>query len=391
MNKECIVVLKKKMEKKVLRGHPWIFSGSIKQIQHYKRAGDICTVLSEDGKFIARGYVNASQTIAVRVLTLRDLEIDGYFIRGIIEKAYSIRARSLTPVSNAFRVVNAEGDFFPGLVVDMYDRGLVIQILTAGIRTLKGLIIDELKTLFNPEFIYEKYSGFSLLEGIEETDSLAYGKMPAQLVIHEGGVRFNVDVVNGQKTGFYLDQRRNRILLSTISGQKDVLNCFCYTGGFGVHAVAGGAKKVVNIDSSEWALDEARKNALLNNISEDCFQTFKKDVFGFLKNVDDRYDIVVLDPPKLAGTKKDLNNALNGYRNINSQAMKLLREGGILITFSCSGLVNPALFYKIIVQAARESGRQFQLLSNLYADLDHPINLMHPEGEYLKGLCLRGL
>jgi 23S rRNA (cytosine1962-C5)-methyltransferase len=391
MNKECIVVLKKKMEKKVLRGHPWIFSGSIKQIRHYKRAGDICTVLSEDGKFIARGYVNASQTIAVRVLTLLDLEIDGYFIRGIIEKAYSIRAHSLTPISNAFRVVNAEGDFFPGLVVDMYDRGLVIQISTAGIRTLKGLIIDVLITLFNPEFIYEKYSGFSLLEGIEETDSLAYGKIPEQLVIHEGGVRFHVDVVNGQKTGFYLDQRRNRILLSTISGQKDVLNCFCYTGGFGVHAVAGGAKKVVNIDSSEWALDEARKNALLNNISEDCFQTFKKDVFGFLKSADDRYDIVALDPPKLAGTKKDLNNALNGYRNINSQAMKLLREGGILITFSCSGLVNPALFYKIIVQAARESGRQFQLLSNLYADLDHPVNLMHPEGEYLKGLCLRVL
>ncbi|MBN2325376.1 MAG: class I SAM-dependent rRNA methyltransferase [Spirochaetes bacterium] len=379
------------MERTVLRGHPWIFSGSIKQIQHYKMAGEICTVLSEDGKFVARGYVNASQTIAVRVMTLRDVKIDGYFIRGIIEKAYSIRASSLKPVSNAFRIVNAEGDFFPGLVVDKYDRGLVIQISTAGIRVLKELIINELVSLFNPEFIYEKYSGFYLLEGIEETDSLAYGKIPKQLVIHEGGVRFHVDVASGQKTGFYLDQRRNRILLSTISGRKDVLNCFCYTGGFGVHAAAGGAKKVVNIDTSEWALDEARKNALLNDIGEDRFQTFKKDIFGFLKTADDRYDIVVLDPPKLAGTKKDLNNALNGYRNINSQAMKLLQEGGILLTFSCSGLVSPDLFHKIVVQAARESGRQFQLLSNLYADLDHPVNLMHPQGEYLKGLCLRVL
>ncbi len=389
MKRECIVILKKKREKSVLLGHPWIFSGAVKEVHDYREAGDICSVLSEDGRFLAKGYINKRSSIIVRILSLENIDIDKEFVQSTLINAFLLRKRIKSIDSNAVRLVNGEGDFFPGLIVDRYDRGLVIQALAAGVQKLKGLIVDELKTQLNPAFIYERSATKpSSFEGEGFSDSLLYGKVESPIVIEEMGARFFVDIKGGQKTGFFLDQRCNRGILGSVAGNMDILNCFSYTAAFGVHALRGGAKRVINIDSSLTALELARENLLLNRIGLESSPMIRADVFDFLRQEKTNYDIIILDPPRFAPSKAELDKAARGYKDINLHAMKLLKRGGFLFTFSCSSLITPDLFQKIVFAAASDAGRSVQVLQKLHADVDHPVNLAHREGEYLKGFWL---
>jgi 23S rRNA (cytosine1962-C5)-methyltransferase len=403
MNGKCVVTLKKGREKPILSGHPWVFSGAVESVRGYKEAGDPCTVVDSVGSFLATGYVNTSSQITVRVLAsgaaAEGTRIDGDFIRASLERALRLRESLLgsafvSGTKSAFRLINAEGDFLPGLIVDRYGEGLVIQLLTAGMRRLKGLLVDGLRTLLSPVFIYQKIDAHMFeAEGLNaaaaDTGTCLYGTLPTAIEIEEAGARFHVDVEGGQKTGFYLDQRRNRAMLREISAGMSLLNCFSYTGAFAVQALLGGSPQACNVDLSEKALEQASRNAALNGIDPGRFGTIKADVFQFLRGEESQYDIVVLDPPKFAASKGELPGALRGYKDVNLHALKRVRSGGFLMTFSCSGLVSEDLFQKVVFGAAVDSGRSVQILHRLHADVDHPVNLAHREGQYLKGLLLR--
>lgn len=392
MKKECTVILKRKREKPVLLGHPWIFSGAVKEVRDYTEPGDICRVLSDDGRFLAKGYINKRSSIIVRILTFENTDINNQFIQRVLANALLLRKRIGGINSNAIRLVNGEGDFFPGLIIDKYDRGIVIQALTAGVQRLKGLIVDELKKQLEPTFIYERSATqASSFEGEGFTDGTLYGNVEGPVVIEEMGIRFMVDVKGGQKTGFFLDQRYNRGILGSIARDMEILNCFSYTAAFGIHALMGGAKRATNIDSSESALEVARENVALNRINPDSSQMIRADVFDFLRQDKNLYDIIILDPPRFASSKSELKQAARGYKDINMNAMRLLKKGGFLFTFSCSSLVTPELFQKIVFAAATDAGKKVQVIKKLHADVDHPVNLAHREGEYLKGLWLRVL
>ncbi|MGQ9614926.1 MAG: class I SAM-dependent rRNA methyltransferase [Spirochaetota bacterium] len=389
MKKECTIILKKNREKSVLLGHPWIFSGAVKEVRDYSEPGDICCVLSEDGRFLAKGYINKRSSIIVRILTFENIDINTRFIHRIITDALLFRKRIGSINSNAIRLLNGEGDFFPGLIIDRYDRGIVIQALTAGVQRLKGLIVDELKKQLDPAFIYERSATLaSSFEGEGFTDGFLYGKIDGPVIIEEMGIRFLVDVKNGQKTGFFLDQRHNRGILGSLARGMEILNCFSYTAAFGIHALMGGAKRVTNIDSSPSAIEGARENLILNRINPESSPMIRADVFDFLREDKNLYDIVVLDPPRFASSKSELKQAARGYKDINMNAMRRLKKGGFLFTFSCSSLITPDLFQKIVFAAASDAGKSVKVVKKLHADVDHPVNLAHREGEYLKGLWL---
>jgi 23S rRNA (cytosine1962-C5)-methyltransferase len=400
MKSECVVTVRRGREKPVRSGHPWIFSGAVKSIDGYGAPGDLCAVRDEKGRFLARGYANTKSRITVRVLTLEDEAVEGAYIQRSLERALRLRESHFgRPIisggKSAYRAVNAEGDFLPGLVVDRYGEGLVVQALTAGMQRLKGLVVDALRALFRPAFIYEKVDEqMADAEGlrVEKTgiaDACLHGTLVSPLEVEENGALYSIDIEGGQKTGFYLDQRRNRGILREISAGLEVLNCFSYTGAFGVQAVLGGAPRTRNVDLSEKALGGAARNAALNGIDPDRFPLVKQDVFDFLRREERLYDVVVLDPPKFASSKGELPGALRGYKDINLNALKRVRAGGFLMTFSCSGLVNEDLFQKVLFGAATDAGRSAQIVSRLHADADHPVNIAHREGEYLKGLLLR--
>jgi 23S rRNA (cytosine1962-C5)-methyltransferase len=400
MKSECVVTVRRGREKPVRTGHPWIFSGAVKSIDGCCAPGDLCAVRDEKGRFLARGYANTNSRITVRVLTLEDEAVDGAYVRRSLERALRLRESHFGKTlfrgeKAAFRAVNAEGDFLPGLIVDRYGEGLVMQALTAGMQRLKGLVVDALRALLSPAFIYEKVDAqMAGAEGMStETTGLAdaclHGALVFPLEIEENGARFLVDVEGGQKTGFYLDQRRNRGVLREISAGLEVLNCFSYTGAFGVQAVLGGAARACNVDLSEKALAGAARNAALNGIDPDRFSLVKGDVFDFLRRRERLYDVIILDPPKFAASKGELQGALRGYKDINLNALKGLKSGGFLMTFSCSGLLTEDLFQKVVFGAAADSSRSVQIVRRLHADADHPVNLAHREGEYLKGLLLR--
>ena len=400
MKSECVVTVRRGRERPVRAGHPWIFSGAVKSIDGYSAPGDLCTVRDEKGRFLARGYANASSRITVRVLTLEDEPLDAAHIRQSIEKALSLReslfgSNAIRGKKSALRAVNAEGDFLPGLIVDRYGEGLVVQALTAGMQRLKGLVVDSLRALLSPLFIYEKIDAqMAAAEGVgaDKTGvagACLHGTLVSPLEIEENGARFSVDIEGGQKTGFYLDQRRNRGIVRELSAGLELLNCFGYTGAFGVQAVLGGAALARSVDISEKATAQAALNASLNGIDPGRFPLEREDVFDFLRRDERLYGLVVLDPPKFAASKGELPGALRGYKDINLHALKRVRAGGFLMTFSCSGLVNEDLFQKVVFGAVTDSGRSVQIVRRLHADADHPVNIAHREGEYLKGLLLR--
>ncbi len=389
------VVLKRGREESLLRKHPWVFSGAIKRIDGPAQDGDIVDVVDSKGKFLARGYLNTRSQIAVRVLTWEEERVDAGFWRRRLERALEARKGLYIPGhTEAIRLVNAESDGLPGLVVDRYGRYLVVQFLTLGVEKWKETIVDILWELLAPEGIYERSDvEVREKEGLELKAGPLRGKEPPDRVeIRENGLRFWVDLKRGHKTGFYLDQRENRLRIREFASGKEVLNAFSYTGGFGIYALAAGARRVVHVDSSGEALELAKANVELNGFPVRDEDFVEGNVFEVLREWREEgrsFDLVVLDPPKFAHSKEQVSDAVRGYKDINMMAMNLLRPGGILFTFSCSGLVPPELFQKAVFWAALDARREAQVVGKMSQSRDHPFSLNFPEGEYLKGLILR--
>jgi 23S rRNA (cytosine1962-C5)-methyltransferase len=390
------LILKKDREKALLRRHPWVYSGAIQAVEGSPAHGETVAIHDAYGQFLAWGAYSPDSQIRARVWSWEQNEgIDANFFRRRIQAALHLRQTWINPAQNsAYRLVHAESDGLPGLVVDRYNDSLVLQILSAGAEVWREALVDVLVDLVNPDAIYERSDvTVRALEGLPTRTGLVYGDLPQQpLVIHENGLRFKVDLVGGQKTGFYLDQRDNRRICRDLAHGKSVLNGFAFTGGFSANALAGGAASVLSIDSSEEALQFARENIELNGLPAERCKWIVGDMFEELRTLRDRgqqFDLVILDPPKFAPTAAQAMQAARGYKDINLFGLKLLKPGGLLMTFSCSGGVDMAFFQKIVADAALDAGVSAQLLYRLGQAPDHPTHLAFPEGTYLKGLVVQ--
>lgn len=390
------VKLKKGRDKSFNRKHPWIFSGAIDSIKDINTNGETVEIFSGDGKFLGYGSYSLHSQISVRVLSFNpEDQIDKDFIQKKIETAAQFRTQIINlETTNAYRVINAESDSLPGLVVDKYGDFLVCQFLSAGAEFWKKETIEILLNIFNPTGIFERSDvEVREKEGLQQFKGILYGKDPEELIeIIENGNKFFVDINLGHKTGFYLDQRDNRKLLETFSSEKEILNCFSYTGGFSVYAIKAGASKVVNLDSSLEALSLAETNLTLNGIASSKFENVQDDVFKYLRKLRDtnkQFDVIILDPPKFAESVSQIEKASRGYKDINLLALKLLKKNGVLFTFSCSGHIVPELFNKIIADAATDAGREVHILKYLTQSPDHAMLTSFPEGLYLKGLVCK--
>ena len=387
------IILKKGKERPLLRGHPWLFSGAVAKIDGDISPGDIGEVYSKEGQFLGRGYINPHSQIIFRLLTQKKELLDPSFFRERIFQANLLREKWLKGKTHVYRMVNGEGDFLPGLIIDRYGETFVLQVLTAGMERLKDLLLEILINDFNPKSIYERSDASTRREeGLPQTSGPLFGKeILDPIEIEEYGCRFKVDVKRGQKTGFYLDQRENRLLLKELSLGKKILDCFCYTGAFSIHGGMEGAKEVTLIDSSEEALDMAKEHFSLNDLHKVPYQLIRGDAFEVLRTLEPNYDIIILDPPPFAKKKGHLPSASRGYKDLNLLAFRLLKKEGLLFTFSCSHYISWDLFQKIVFSSAVDAGKRIQLLSKKGHPIDHPICLSHPEGEYLKGFLCRVL
>jgi 23S rRNA (cytosine1962-C5)-methyltransferase len=389
------LVLSEGREKSLQRRHPWIFSGAIDHVDGAPANGQTVTVRSADGEFLAWAAYNAGSQISARVWSWREDEvIDAEFFRRKVANALAARdTLSLANDSSGMRIIHAESDGLPGLIVDQYGEVLVMQIGSAGAEFWRDTLADILQTLCKPTCIYERSDSDSRgLEGLAERNGVLRGTLPETVEVVEHGLRFKVDVKEGQKTGFYLDQRDNRKLTETLARGKTVLNCFCYTGGFSLYALRGGAKSVLSIDASAGALHIAAENLSANGLDANAAEWQCDDVFLALRKLRDqgrKFDFIILDPPKFAPTAAHAEKAARGYKDINLLGFKLLNPGGLLATYSCSGGINEELFQKIIAGAALDAGVDAQIVHYLHASADHPVLLSFPEGAYLKGLVLR--
>ena len=388
-------VLKAGRDRSLRRRHPWIFSGAIERIAGAPASGDTVAVATQDGERLALAAWSPDSQIRGRVWSF-DLEdtIDERFFRARIEQAVAMRdALPAARHSNALRLVHAESDNLPGLVVDRYADVLVAQFLSAGAERWRETILDALVEATGCEAIYERSDAeVRALEGLAPRVGFARGNRGAgRCAIVEHGLNFRVDVEQGQRTGFFLDQRENRQRVRAIAGGRAVLDCFCYTGGFAIAALAGGAKRVLGVESSSVALEVARENLSANLLADDRFELRQADVFEHLRALRDRrerFDLVVLDPPKFAPTAAQARNAARAYKDINLLAFKLLSPGGLLATFSCSGGVPAELFQSIVAGAALDAGVDGKIIERFGAAADHPVALKFPEGNYLKGLLV---
>ena len=389
------VILKPGREKPVLNRHPWVFSGAIRRIEGDVEDGDLVRVADSRSQYLATGYLNRRSQIVVRLLTWHpEEEIDDSFWRRRLARAVEGRVRLAEfPATNAYRLVHAEADGLPGLIVDRYGDWLVVQCLTLGMARRRDQIVSILASSADaPRGIYARDDAdVRRKEGLALETGLLWGEEPPDLLeIVEDGHRFLVDVRAGHKTGFYLDQRDNRRKTSTLCGSAEVLDVFAYTGGFAVYAGQAGAHSVVNLDTSVEALTLAEKNLALNGCKPQ--ELIAGDAFQILRDYRDQgrgFDVVILDPPKFAASRAQVVGASRGYKDINLLALQLLRPGGYLVTFSCSGLVSADLFQKIVFGASVDAGRDVQVLERLAQGSDHPVLLTFPESAYLKGLICR--
>ena len=397
MSKLACVHLRRGKEESLLRRHPWVFSGAIDHIAEGDKAlteGDVVDVITKGGEFIARGHYQIG-SIAVRVLTFENEAIDAKWWEERIAHAKALR-ESLGMVNNAdttcYRLVHGEGDLLPGLVVDIYDRTAVVQCHSVGMYHSRMLIAEAIRKAYGEEIeaIYDKSSQtLPFKADLGAIDGYLWGRSEnPDAVVLENGLKFKVNWEEGQKTGFFIDQRVNRDLVRQYSRGRRVLNTFCYTGGFSVAALAGGAKEVVSIDLSERAVKLADENVRLNFGDEAKHEAIACNAVEYLKDIDSDYDLIILDPPAFAKHHKVLGNALQGYKKINARALQKIRPGGILFTFSCSQAVSRELFRTTIFTAAAIAGRKVRIIGQLTQPADHPINIYHPEGEYLKGLVV---
>lgn len=384
------IILRKGRERAVLGGSPWIFSGSVQSIGDVAEPGQPCYVQAANGTFLGTGYVNPSSSIPVRMLSRDKVIADGSLVCDRIESALALRKCVIPPDTNGYRVINSEGDFLPGLIVDRYGDCLVVQFLTQGIERLRGEVLSELERRFSPSCIVERSDvTHRREEGLPTVCGVISGTCDGPVEILEHGMRLLVDPINGQKTGFYLDQRDARRAVGSLTAGKAVLNLFSYTGGFSVAAACGGATAVTSVDTSAPALELAQSNMALNGYESLPSEYVREDVFDYLNNAQKNWDVIVLDPPAFATRKAVVEKAARGYKELNLKALKLVRPGGILATFSCSHHINTDLFGKIVFGAAADAGRMVQIIGRTGHPADHPVNIGHREGEYLKGMILR--
>ena len=392
------VRLKKGREKSVLEGHPWVFSGALSAVSGEPEPGDVVRVTDARGGFLAYGHFSPGSQIRLRLLSWREEEaIDEGWWRRRLDQAASLRRRLFAATAgSAYRLIHAEADLLPGLIVDRYGDFFVLQALSAGAEKNKPLIARLLGEMFAPRGIYERGDSESReIEGLKTTRGVLFGEPPpAELTIVEGGRRFVVDLISGQKTGFYLDQRANREEVAGWVEGCEVLDCFSYTGGFAIWSLARGATRVACAESSAPALELLQKNLAANGFAPGTVELLQGNAFETLRQMRDRgrsFDVIILDPPKLAPTRAHAAKAARAYKDINLLALKLLRPGGILATFSCSAGIEPAHFRQIVLWASRDARREVQILRHLSQPPDHPIRISFPESEYLKGLICRVL
>lgn len=387
------VLLRKGKEVSVLRGHPWVFSGAIQRVSPSLEQGDIVEVQQYDGTFIGKGHYQHGGSITVRMLTMKQEETDGDFWRRKISSAYMYRQRCgiiQKDITDTYRLVHGEGDLAPGLIVDVYGKIVVIQCHSIGMYRNRKEIADAIQEVLpekNLHIYIRAKDTLPSLPGLVWEDGFLTGDLMETTVTENGHV-FTVNVVEGQKTGFFLDQQENRLLLSRYAGGKTVLNTFCYTGGFSVYALKAGALHVDSVDISEKAMALTDKNVSLNP-SSGIHHSFTENVMNFLNQQEvPSYDIVVVDPPAFAKSLAKRHNAVQAYKRLNILALQKVNPGGFMFTFSCSQVVTPQLFYNTIVAAGMESGRSIRVIRHLSQGADHPVSLFHPEGHYLKGLLL---
>jgi len=387
------IILKTGREKSVLHRHPWIFSGAVDQVNGSPQAGETVLVRNASGDLLGSAAFSPASQIRARMWTWDTEEtIDEAFFQKRIEKALEFR-KGVIPAgeTDAYRLIHGESDGLPGLVVDLYGDWLVVQILSCGAEAHRETLVRLLEELIGIGNIYERSDvDVRQLEGLTDRTGVLHGvRPPDPLWIHENGVKFAVDLVKGQKTGFYLDQRANRHRVGQLAESRSVLNCFCYSGGFSLYALMGGAKDVISVDSSAEALNLARLNLQANSLPAQKAEWLQGDVFHVLREMRDRarkFDLIILDPPKFAHTAAQAEKAARGYKDINLLAFKLLNSGGILATFSCSGGVSADLFQKIVAGAALDAGVDARIIDLLRQGPDHSVALNFPEGAYLKGI-----
>ena len=386
------VYLKAGKEESLKRFHPWVFSGAIARIEGEPEEGEVVDVYTSKKEFIACGHFQIG-SIAVRVLTFRQEEINRDFWKHRLEVALDLR-RSLNlvdnPENNTYRLVHGEGDNLPGLIVDVYGQTAVMQAHSAGMHVYRMEIAEALSEVMGDivkHIYYKSETTLPFKADLGPENGFIKGGSPENVAL-ENGLKFHVDWLKGQKTGFFVDQRENRHLLERYSKGRNVLNMFCYTGGFSFYAMRGGANLVHSVDSSAKAIDLTNQNVELNFPGDARHQAFAEDAFKYLDRMGDQYDLIILDPPAFAKHRDALRNALRGYSKLNAKAFEKIKPGGILFTFSCSQVVDKKDFRNAVFTAAAQSGRSVRILHQLTQPGDHPVNIYHPEGEYLKGLVL---
>ena len=390
MNK---VYLKPKKEESLLRFHPWVFSGAIARIEGNPEEGEVVEVYTSDKQYIASGHYQIG-SIAVRVLTFKKEEINhDFWVRRLTVARNLRQALRLigTENNNACRLVHGEGDNLPGLIIDLYDHTAVMQAHSAGMHVYRHEIANALKEVMGDiiqNIYYKSETTLPYKADLESTENGFLLGGSTENVAKENGLLFHVDWLKGQKTGFFVDQRENRALLEHYSLGRNVLNMFCYTGGFSFYAMRGGARLVHSVDSSSKAIDLTRANVELNFPGDTRHEAFAEDAFKYLDRMGGEYDLIILDPPAFAKHRGALRNALRGYTKLNAKAFEKIRPGGILFTFSCSQVVSKQDFRNAVFTAAAQSGRSVRIMHQLTQPADHPVNIYHPEGEYLKGLVL---
>ena len=385
-------VLRKTRESRVRSGHPWVFASDIERVEGNFEPGDVVDVVSSHNTYLGRAFYNPKSQISLRMLTTHDEPVDEAFFRRRVQEAWDYRNQFCDPAS--CRLIFSESDFLPGLIVDKFGDYLVVQSLCLGIEKWKQSIVRDLAEIVHPRGIWERSDvPVRRLEGLEQTTGLLYGEVPDSIDMVENGLRFVVDVKNGQKTGFFLDQKENRAAIAPLCKGARVLDCFCHNGSFSLHAAKYGARSVLGVDISEEALEVARLNAENNGLSDvvtfeahNCFDHLRE-----LTDAHEQFDVVILDPPAFTKTRAAVESALRGYKEINLRGMKLVRKGGFLVTCSCSQHVSPEQFKDMINQAARDSKTKLRLVENRTQGHDHPILPASPETQYLKCMILQVL
>lgn len=392
MNK---IILHKGKDKAAWQLHPWVFSGAISKVVGRIQPGEVVSVYNIDDEFIAYGVYNNTSRVAVRLLEWNPAnEIDEQWWRKRVKKAVQNREHLLSSDNDSVRLIFAEADFLPGLIADKYADFISIQVHAVGVENVKAIIVDELVNLLSPKGIYERSDLKSReYEGLKDANGLLWGELPPEFVdIVENGIHYRVNIIDGQKSGFYCDQRDNRLLTAQYVKGKRVLDCFCYSGGFTLNALRNGAIEVVSVDSSALAIETLKDNIVYNKFDASLHKAIQSDVNKYLRNLgeqNEKFDLIVLDPPKYAPSRSTLEKASRAYKDLNRRGLMLLKSGGLLATFSCSGAMDIDTFKQVLAWAALDAGKEIQFIRQFSQPEDHPVRASFPEGEYLKGLLVR--